>query len=122
MKIWLIFEYLLEEGYELVILDEEDNTSSFLGFIQYFSENLGANWFEFENGIKISCILMVEVYFLWVMFPNEIDLALAIPDDMWIFFHNHFLFPGLGESQQLTHGLHSSSCYDGHSAFLSDVG
>ena len=64
MKIWLIFEYLLEERYKLVILDEEDDASSFLGFIQYFSEKLGADRFEFEKGIEISGILMVEVNFL----------------------------------------------------------
>ena len=56
------------------------------------------------------------------MFANEVDLALAIFDDVWIFFHNHFLFPGLGESQQLAHRLHSPSCYDRHSAFLYDAG
>ena len=64
MKIWLIFEYLLEEGYKLVVLNEEDDASSFLGFIQYFSEKLGANWFEFKKSIEISGILMVEVNFL----------------------------------------------------------
>ena len=70
----------------------------------------------------MSGILMVEVNFLWIMFPNEVDLALAIFDDVWILLHNHFLFPGLGESQQLAHGLHGSSCYYGHPAFLDDAG
>ena len=56
------------------------------------------------------------------MFPNEVDLALAIFDDVWILLHYHFLFPGLGESQQLAHGFHRSSCYYGHPAFLDDAG
>jgi len=85
----------------LIILNENDDSSSFLCSLHHLIKELNADGFKISQNIRPIEGLVIEVDLLFLTIFDQINFALIVFDDMWIFVDYHITFPFLSESHQL---------------------
>lgn len=82
-----------KQSQQLVILNENNNSSSFFSLFYDFLHNFPANVFEVDFSFGVCEGLVIEKDVFWSVFLDYEDFALIIFHDMRVFFNGGSIFP-----------------------------